>query len=712
MQLSRNASAWRAARLLSLVLAGGLWGPVWLRAADPIPGDRFVAQQWYLNANSLGIMTLARTPDGYLWVGTTTGLVRFDGARFVTLTTNTTPALGDNAISSLFTDTNGDLWIGTFAGTLARRHAGTFTALPADASLRDSFINGILREPRGQMLLATARRGLVRYAGGPVETLMPRGGANDRRATIAADRQGGLWGIVNGQLVEATPEGWGVPADIPAPAMAPLGLTPARDGGLWVATSSPQYYGGRGTRIYKLKDRRWQGELSPYPWVQTRQETNLGALAEDAAGRVWAALNGAGVYVWEPGEGWRRPVESGLAAQIRAMTLLADAEGSVWVGGYDGEPCQLRPREVSLLKLPPGPGEHSVQTVCATRDGALWLGTDGAGAYRHHEGHFTHFGAAEGLTNQDVRVWLEDRQSQLWAGTLGGLFVQRGDRFEPAPGAPALRGVVLTLCEDHAGHLWVGSFDGIVRLGADGVKVFGRAEGVDHNFVRGLAEDTAGRLWLAMGDRGLYRLQGERFEPVGAGQFPGEVSIHPLHADRAGALWIGTYGSGFTRWQAGRYTVFGAAAGLPALDIEGITEDGAGNLWFSSCRGVFGAPRARLSSRNWWRTVKSFPPEPRAWFASPPVLAITRSITRPPVWWRPTRCDSRPGWNPMTGIGCPAKPVARPTLATCALARLRFMRPPPARTGSGGARPAPWQSRWSRNFGSGDPSKRSRAPSA
>ena len=105
------------------------------------------------------VHAMARTQDGYLWLGTDAGLTRFDGVRFVTFTTNTTPALGDDRISSLLADTNGVLWVGIASGTLARREAGVFSRVVADPRLPGVRINSMTPARGGGLWLATSGRG-------------------------------------------------------------------------------------------------------------------------------------------------------------------------------------------------------------------------------------------------------------------------------------------------------------------------------------------------------------------------------------------------------------------------------------------------------------------------------------------------------------------------------------------------------------------------
>jgi signal transduction histidine kinase len=253
---------------------------------------------------------------------------------------------------------------------------------------------------------------------------------------------------------------------------------------------------------------------------------------------------------------------------------------------------------VTTLRLPEAARQNVVLTACARRDGTLWVGTDGKGAYMLRQGEFVEAGfeAAPGSLQAHVGVLYEDRETNLWAGTWAGLYRLQGERFQKVGNSTGLTNVVLTLCEDRKGNLWAGTSAGIVRLGREGAKLFARGEGIDHFYIRAIEEDRAGQIWVAITDRGLYRQNGERFERVGAGQWSAGPAIRGLHAATDGGLWITTDRAGLARLKDGQFTEWTVRDGLPTDELVAVTEDEAGNLWFSSANGIFGCPPSRLSS--------------------------------------------------------------------------------------------------------------------
>jgi ligand-binding sensor domain-containing protein/signal transduction histidine kinase len=563
-------------------------------ATDKTTLPEFLVRSWDNQDGlpSAAVRAIARTPDGYLWAGTEKGLARFDGARFVTLTTNNRPALGDNRISSLCVDGAGELWVGSQRGTLALRHKGIFEPAPLNERWQGVSISALAQLPDGVLWLATRGAGMARCRNGHYDFFTATNGlpSNDV-SQLAADKQGTLWAIAGTALVRYGEQTTPQPPPLDGELVA---LAPSAHGGLWVATTFPQPLRNRGGRVFKLKDGRWEAELTPYLWPQDTVFARVTALLEDQDGRLWVGTPGAGLFYWEAGK-WQRLAPEGPLAQLDCTCLAVDGEGTVWAGTTGGQLLQVRLRPVRTLHLPVTAEKNVLMNACVTHDGSVWVGTDGAGVFRYRDEQFDNYAEGQGLPSGHIGVILEDSRTNLWVGTWAGLFRREGERFQPVPGPAALRQVVLALCEDREGTMWAGTGGGVVRLGPHESKVYGQAEGVDHFYIRAITQDQQGRIWLAIMDRGLYLLQNERFARYGVGHWSGESRIRALHADAAGDLWIATFGSGLVRLRDGHFTQWSTSDGLPSDSLVSVTEDQSNNLWFSSEDGIFGCPKSRFN---------------------------------------------------------------------------------------------------------------------
>ena len=139
------------------------------------------------------IQVISQTREGYLWIGTSGGLVRFDGVRFVVFDRSNTPALREDSVLSLCPARDGSLWIGTEGGGLARMKGGAFSTF----GIRDGLTNGFVRtisEDRQSRLWVGTDRGFFRFERGKFQRLDNRGDAPVVAARLAyEDRAGSIW---------------------------------------------------------------------------------------------------------------------------------------------------------------------------------------------------------------------------------------------------------------------------------------------------------------------------------------------------------------------------------------------------------------------------------------------------------------------------------------------------------------------------------------
>jgi signal transduction histidine kinase/ligand-binding sensor domain-containing protein len=623
-RLSPHRAAWLN---LLFILAAAFFIPL-RSAAEPTAEAEFITRSWDVEEGlpTGNITVLARTPDGFLWLGTPAGLVRFDGAGFRTFSPGNTPALTGARITSLLVDHAGALWIGTGEGGLARGQTNVFTAVPLGPAVPRGGLVSLTEDRRGTIWGIVEHLGVFSWHNGQTAFYGTNSGLPDSIVWgIALDTQGRPWADSRGHLRQFQEGRWveaaGLPRDFPRIAA----LAPARDGGLWLAcprrAGSPA--GDRGNRIFKYaKDR--VTEMPDLPCNQDSRRSLPRLVLEDSQGRVWCPTRGAGIFLWA-GHQWRLFSDAPSLSQVQAACLAEDEHSVLWIGLDGAGLYQVRPRSITALEPPPDIPSSCFWTVCATRDGAIWGGTDGNGIYRWQNGAATHFQHEQGLTNEHVNAILEDRGSKMWAGTMGGLFRLDGGRFEPVTGAGALRLPVFALKEDRAGRLWAGTCQGLVQIDHASITVFGPDQGIPFGPINAIEEDPRGRMWVSVpptrdqhlldpaGPYGLYVKSDRGFEHVAPGKWEGAAHIRSLYADDGGNLWIGTIGAGVYRLHDGNFTEYSLDDGLPQERIQAIMADNARNLWFCSEAGVFGCPiaqlegyvRGRSARLSWWQIQRA-----------------------------------------------------------------------------------------------------------
>ncbi|MCX6928327.1 MAG: hypothetical protein NT154_34730, partial [Verrucomicrobia bacterium] len=524
------------------------------------------------------VTAIQQTTNGYLWLGTFNGLVRFDGVQFKTYDAANTPELRSSRILSLLADPAGALWIGTEGGGLVRMADGGFQSVPLAGYGSSESISALFGDRNGALWISVSGKGIARIRSGDVQTFAePDELSGDKLPALSDDPAVQAWlSARNDRLTFRAGSWFSRPSQVPATGSEVIAVQRSRDGGVWLAYPR---------RLAKLPG---SGGIPPavsYPWGQEFSSALVTAVAEDHNGQLWVGtINNGLYYSTKPGEFYSVKREGPLSQNL-ICAILEDQQGLIWIGTYRGGLFRIKQRTVTAL-LPPGAGEVNIQTVCAARDGSVWLGTGGAGLYRYAEGKFSHYAEAEGLTNLAVCAVFEDRRTNLWAGTWGGLFQFQEGRFRRVLLPSHFPERILALYEDRAGALWMGAYGGLACKRGDQWTLLTPQDGLSHPDVRGMAEDAVGNLWVGTAGGGLDRLRDGRFRHFGPEEgFPQKMVV-PLLVDSEDNLWIGTIDGGLVRFKGGKFTTYTTSDGLADNVIGAITEDTQGSLWLSSQSGI------------------------------------------------------------------------------------------------------------------------------
>ena len=488
----------------------------------------FVVDVWGTAAGlpQSSVIALTQTREGYLWLGTLNGLVRFDGNSFTRFNVNNTPGLPDNRIIFLFEDSRTNLWVGTEAGGLCAIKNGAVK----------NFDSG-------------SASGKITFA------------YEDESGTVwfsAADGKFLCW--KNGQL-ESNPQIFSAQLFYRAAHI----LVPGKNGVVWRLQSG---------RVEKRRGERLEKTWDSAPWGNT----HVSAAIEDREGTLLVATLGSGVFWLDNVGNWRR---IGLEQGLSHNTVLAaafDREGNLWVGTDGGGLNRIKKKSFAV---PAGLHPWVAQSAAGDAQGGIWVAYNGQGLSCWRTNAAIDYGIGTAGNAWSVLV---DRREQVWAGTRGeGLFRFAANNFQPVAGVEKIGQQIFALFESRDGTIWAGGKNGLAGFDGTGWKMFSAKEGLPPHSIRALAEDATGNLWLGTEGGGLFRLRGGKISNANAPV----KDVSCLLVDRDGVLWVGTSGHGLARWENGKWSVCSTIhGGLVSDSIGYLLDDAAGNLWLGSYEGL------------------------------------------------------------------------------------------------------------------------------
>jgi signal transduction histidine kinase/CheY-like chemotaxis protein/ligand-binding sensor domain-containing protein len=532
------------------------------------------------------IQTLLQTSDGYLWIGTQEGLVRFNGVEFKVFNKATTPAIRHNDIRVLYQDREGALWIGTFGGGLVRYKDGQFSLFTVQQGLSNNSVSAILQDRQGNLWVGTDD-GLNEFVDGKIISLRRENGLSDNTVqAIAEDASGRLVvALRNGMDVVVAGKPMGSYSGLITEKIVVKALLSDRSGGLWIGTESHGI------------DSLSAGRLTHYGARQGLPNAPVHTIYQDGRGTIWAGTEGGGVCRLLGSRFDCYSTKNGLSGDF-VESIIQDYEGSLWVGTETGGVNSFK--EGAMTNYGHDVGlKGSPRTIFQDPDGSLWIGTS-TGLFRMTDYKVTPYLTGKGAANNYVYTTFEDHLGNIWVGTdEGGLNKFTGHSVTNFRKSDGLADDwVLAVIEDRAGDIWAGTFSGgVSRLHHGKFTNYTTREGLGSNRVWAIHQDHEGQLWFGT-DAGLSLFHDGKFSNFdiheASPEGPGMGSVSVIYEDSDNVLWVGTYGGGLKRFKDGRFSSITMPQGLFDDTIWSILEDGLGNFWMSSNRGIFRAKKSEL----------------------------------------------------------------------------------------------------------------------
>jgi signal transduction histidine kinase/ligand-binding sensor domain-containing protein len=539
---------------LAIVALAGTCSPPPVSAIDPGRTlSQYIHDSWGTDKGFPGgtVSSIVQTPDGFLWIGTDKGLVRFDGLNFRTFEQATPASFAIGPVRKLLVDGQGNLWILLQNTKLLRYRDGAFSLMGGEVE------NGItaIGQAGSPVLLSSIAMGVLVYKDGKFANASESLASAEARNDVPAEF---TWstGVALHRLME--------------PTGTVISLAATSDGKIWLGTQD------RG--LFYL----YAGAVHAAGAAFGNLRINCAVPMGDR--ELWIGTN-KGVLRWNGTELTRKGIPESLS-DVEVFSIIQDRDSNIWVGTARTL-VRVTPTAVSSVAgeaLSPG---SRVTALFEDREGNLWIG----GIQRLERLRDSAFVTYSVPALQSPGALYVDPDDYTWvAPTEGGFWWLKAGNYGALSSAGLTRDVVYSISSTQRDSLWLGrQKGGLTHLqsihGALRAKTYTRADGLAQDSVYSVFEARDGTVWSGTLAGGVSELKQEHFTNYTTADGLASNTVSSIAEGTDGAMWFGTP-NGLTQVSANGWRTYRRADGLPSDDINCLLVDSTGVLWIGTAEGL------------------------------------------------------------------------------------------------------------------------------
>ncbi len=474
--------------------------------------------------------------------------------------------------------------------------------------LPSNVVRSVVQASDGYLWVATAE-GIARFDGFDFELIEPEGEL--RRYRLAFSR---LFATAGGDVWAATYQG---------------GLFRARKGKLYqildnmrsprppLVTQLIEQPDGsicfkRGSEFGRLAATGEVSDVTPTPELLVDFENDLNRqvakgrveesgktpILRDRAGRVWKAGAAGGLTVGKEGG----PViavelpQRGQAYEVNEM--LEDAEGNVWIASPINGLARVRHARVEVVDPNAGQNERAVAALLEDHTGTWWIANRRGGLNRWTATESRYVEFSNSRYYRPAAAMFEDRDYKLWVASRdGSVFRYENGIFQPQFSRTQVPSKVRSITQDAAGTLWFGGTQGLASYSGDGVREFGKADGIVDLDVTVLQPFPGGKIMVGTSSGRILLGDSRGFITIAKSEVLKHQWVSGILTVSANETWVTTLGSGLYLWDGVDWTCYDADGGLPDSRLTCVLLDDRNHLWLGSLGGIIRAERGDLLER-------------------------------------------------------------------------------------------------------------------
>jgi ligand-binding sensor domain-containing protein len=520
--------------------------------------SQYIRDRWGVEKGlTVGSVTsIAQTPDGYLWIGSDKGLVRFDGLTFRLFQQAIPTTFSIGAVHALTTDAEGNLWILLQNTRILRYENGKFELGREEV---ESGITSVGRRADGTVLFSSVTLGALSNRGGRFEILTsPADRAPaEGTATTEADNRNTRFSWAT-QLVAHR---------FAAPNSVVISIAETSDGRVWLGTQDKGLFYMSGGKVLAARRGQFNYRINCLLALENRE--------------LWVGTD-RGLVRWNGAEVTSAGVPSPLR-HVQILSMVRDHDGSIWVGTVSGL-IRVSDDVVSVDR-----GVGAVTALFEDREGNLWIGTSQVLQRLRNSAFVTYSDAS--LKSRSTGALYVDPEGKTWfAPSEGGLRWLKGGKSQAVAVAGLSQDIVYSISSSRQNELWVGrQRGGLTHLsnvnGSMIAKTYTQPDGLPQNAVYAVHQSRDGTVWSATLSGGVSEYNGRHFTTYTTANGLASNRVSSIAEGADGTMWFGT-ATGLSELRKNNWRTYSVQDGLSSLNVNCLLPDSKGLLWIGTADGL------------------------------------------------------------------------------------------------------------------------------